>query len=88
VLSDIPTFRELWDGAALFVDVRDDTAWRAALAHLAINAPLRLDLQRRARRRAQRYSLTAMADAYGELYASLVERSHAPRRLATTEARP
>jgi hypothetical protein len=49
---------------------------------------LREDLQRRARRRAERYSLTAMADAYGELYASLAEGTHASRRASTAEARP
>ncbi len=31
VLSDIPTFRELWDGAATFVPAKDDAAWLAAL---------------------------------------------------------
>jgi glycosyltransferase involved in cell wall biosynthesis len=71
VLSDIPTFRELWDGAALFVDPRDETAWRAVLTHLTGNAPLRQDLQRRAEHRARQYSLTAMADAYAELYAGM-----------------
>jgi glycosyltransferase involved in cell wall biosynthesis len=73
VLSDIPTFRELWDGAALFVDARDDAAWRAVLTHLTGNVPLREDLQRRAKHRAQVCSLTAMADAYTELYWDLAE---------------
>jgi glycosyltransferase involved in cell wall biosynthesis len=90
VLSDIPTFRELWDGAALFVDAQDDAEWRAVLAHLAGNAPLRGDLQRRARQRAERYSLAVTADAYTELYLDLVENALAARARgkANAEARP
>ncbi len=88
VLSDIPTFRELWEDAALFVDTRDDVAWRAVLTHLTGNEPLRKDLQRRARMRAQRYSLSTMADAYCELYAGLVDGTQLPRPVATAEAHP
>jgi glycosyltransferase involved in cell wall biosynthesis len=90
VLSDIPTFRELWDGAALFVDAQDDAEWRAALTHLAGNAPLRANLQRLARQRAQRYSLAVTADAYIELYLALVENAPAARTKdkANAEARP
>ncbi|HVT55087.1 MAG TPA: glycosyltransferase, partial [Xanthobacteraceae bacterium] len=68
VLSDLPSLRELWNGAALFVDPHDVDAWRLALIQLALSDSLRLGLQRRARARARRYSLDTMADAYTALY--------------------
>ncbi len=59
VLSDIPSFRELWDGAAVFVPPDDPDAWRAALeATLAAPAPWAA----RARQRAARYTADACAD--------------------------
>ena len=71
VVSDIDSFRELWEGAALFVDPRDASALGAALTHLTRNTPLRQEMQARARRRARRYSAAAMARAYEALYAEL-----------------
>jgi len=78
VLSDIPTFRELWDGAALFVDARDPASIGAVLAHLTRNAPLRQDLQRRARAHARRFSAQAMTDRYRAAYGALLDRTPAP----------
>lgn len=72
VLSDIPTFRELWDGAATFVDPRDAACVRAALAHLIDDNSARAQMQQRAFARSGRYSLPNMVDAYLSLYAGLV----------------
>ena len=55
VLSDIPSFRELWDGAATFVAPRDAPSF----AH-AIEAPAVVG--EAARERAARYTADAMAD--------------------------
>ncbi len=55
VLSDIPTFRELWDGAATFVPPRD-----APAVARAIEAPLASGDA--ARERAARYTVDAMAE--------------------------
>jgi glycogen(starch) synthase len=66
VLGDIPSLRELWDGAARFVDPGDPDALRAALAE-ALAAP------RPAVERAGRYSLEAMAAAHRALYDELVD---------------
>lgn len=41
VLSDIPTFRELWDGAATFVAPGDDAGFAAAIVTLAEDPALR-----------------------------------------------
>lgn len=61
VLSDIPTFRELWEGAAMFAPARDDEALAEALRTL-LDAPGRAEmLGRAARERAERYSVAAMA---------------------------
>jgi glycosyltransferase involved in cell wall biosynthesis len=71
VLADIPTFRELWNGAAFFVDSRDHAALLAALQTLGSDEPLRDQLQRAARTRARRYSLARMTEAYRDLYSQL-----------------
>ena len=55
VLSDIPSFRELWDGAATFVPPRNAAAFARA-----IEAPLLSGDA--ARERAARYTVKAMAD--------------------------
>jgi glycogen synthase len=68
VLGDLPTQRELWEGAALFVDGRDDSAIAAALTRLAHDDALRTELAARARRRSARYTVDAMAAGYLDLY--------------------
>jgi glycosyltransferase involved in cell wall biosynthesis len=60
VLSDIPSFRELWRGAARFVPAMNSQALRAALEDLLANEDDRRALALRAHRRAKRYSLSAM----------------------------
>ncbi len=72
VLADIPTFRELWDGAAIFVDPRDAGQIKSALDALCRDPARRQALQHAARQRAQRYSLFAQADAYEQLYRGMI----------------
>ena len=84
VLADIPGFRELWEGAALFVDPRDGRAIRDALNLLARDGQRRKALQAAARLRAARYDLNAKADAYQRLYGQMLGR-HA-RRLQSLAA--
>jgi glycosyltransferase involved in cell wall biosynthesis len=67
VLSDIPTFRELWDGAALFVDPSDPDAVARALDS-AMREPRLADA---ARARARAYTADAMAAATAQLHATL-----------------
>ena len=71
VLCDIATFRELWDGAAVFFPPRDDAALAATLAGLAADATRREQLGAAARARAARYSASAMTEATLQLYAAL-----------------
>ena len=71
VLGDIPTFRELWDGAACFVDAEDGDPLEHAIKDLAANR-LKLDrLADAALLRAERYSAERMVDGYLEAYAGL-----------------
>ena len=60
VLSDIPTFRELWDGAALFFVPGDDRALAANLDALAAGPEERLRVSVMPRRRSRAYSAQAM----------------------------
>ena len=75
VLGDIPSLRELWDGAALFVDPDDADALDHALFTLMDDAPLRATMAGAARERADRYTPERMAAGYLAAYAAL-----APRR--------
>lgn len=60
MLSDIPAFRELWDGAALFLPPDDPDAWRETLTEL-LSDPARTDeLGARAAKRSGRYTVDAM----------------------------
>ncbi|WP_152613376.1 glycosyltransferase family 4 protein, partial [Inquilinus limosus] len=77
VLSDIPTFRELWADAAVFVPPRDEAAIAATIGGVLRDHELRERLGNAARRRAARFTIAAMADRMAGLY----------RDLATTAAR-
>jgi glycosyltransferase involved in cell wall biosynthesis len=77
VLSDIPTFRELWDGAAVFVAPTDPPGFAAAIRACIADPERRATLGEAARQRAQRYSAAAMASATAAHYRALL-----PARLA------
>lgn len=79
VLSDIPSLRELWDGAALFIDTRDRAALRKAVQSVCGHDGMRTCLQAAARARAERYSLRAMASGYRQLYSKMISDSGASR---------
>ena len=63
VLSDIPTFRELWDGAAVFTPAGDPAALAAALNALVPDEERRRALGAAARERAGTYTADRMAEA-------------------------
>jgi glycosyltransferase involved in cell wall biosynthesis len=79
VLADIPTFRELWDGAAEFVPPGDAAAVAAAVARAAGDAAHRAALGAASRARSRRYTAEAMA-------AGVLEVHRAALRGATREA--
>jgi glycosyltransferase involved in cell wall biosynthesis len=73
VLADIPTFRELWTGAAVFAEPDDPTAFRAALSELANNTGRRSDLAGAAQRRAAAFSLHRQRDELLGAYRIVLE---------------
>ena len=71
VLSDIATFRELWDGAAAFVPPRAPAALRDALCDLLHDGERRAALGVAAAERARRYTVEAMAAGMMDVFAGL-----------------
>jgi len=71
VLGDIPSLRENWDGAAIFVPSDDSDALRGALTRLIDDGALRDELASRAWLRARDFNIDRMADAYLEAYRAL-----------------
>jgi glycosyltransferase involved in cell wall biosynthesis len=74
-LGDIPSLRENWDGAALFVSPDDPAAWRNGLCELIADAALRQRLGAAARDRAANFPRRMMAVRYAALYRELVSRA-------------
>ncbi|EAR53126.1 putative glycosyltransferase protein [Oceanicola granulosus HTCC2516] len=68
VLSDIPTFRELWDDSALFFPPGDADALAATLTALARDPARRSALGAAAKTRAARYTLAAQARAMADIH--------------------
>lgn len=68
VLSDIPTFRELWDDAAAFIDPLDTKNLHRALEELSIDHAKRVKLQKAAYVRSHRYALSETTSGYQRLY--------------------
>ncbi len=69
VLSDIATFRELWDGAALFVGGDEPEVWAGAIGRAKAD---RDTLGAAARARAARYTPEANAAAMLDIYTRLL----------------
>jgi glycosyltransferase involved in cell wall biosynthesis len=76
LLSDIPTFRELWDGAAFFVAARDEMALGRAASTLLETPTLRRSLEEAAYRRASAYDLDLSAQGLMALYRDLLSGQH------------
>ena len=72
LLGDIPTLRELWTGAAMFVPPDDREQLAYALGSLIEDPELRATLGRRAKERAATFSATRMTAAYRNAYAEVI----------------
>ena len=87
VLADIPVFRELWDGAAVFFDPRDAAGLASAVNAVAGDAPVRQGLADRARERAGRFTPARQAGALLAAYAdAATAKARAGRPLAVETA--
>jgi glycogen synthase len=82
VLGDIPSLREVWQDDAMFVHPDDGDALHDALTLLILDEERRLDMAKRARRRAIHFSSRRMADRYRTAYASLAQPATASQEAA------
>jgi glycosyltransferase involved in cell wall biosynthesis len=73
VLSDIPSFRELWDDGALFVPPDDPAAARRAINRLIAYPDLRTGLAARALQKALIYGPDTCAQATLEVYRRVLQ---------------
>ena len=80
VLGDLPSLREVWGNAAVFVDPEDDAALARALQALIDDAERRARLAAEARQRALTYSPERFGDEYLELYERLLADEPLPTR--------
>ena len=72
VLGDIPSLREIWRDAALFVSPLDTDAIAQTVNELIANDALRGALAERARDRARLFTIERMASSYRSTYESLI----------------
>ncbi|MDR6758655.1 glycosyltransferase involved in cell wall biosynthesis [Mycoplana sp. BE70] len=82
VLADIATYRELWDGAALFANPKDPGAIAAAVDRLSDDPRLRSRLAQHAGERALQFSLEHQCRQALDVYARALER---PQRIEAAE---
>ncbi|KMO39559.1 glycosyl transferase family 1 [Methylobacterium tarhaniae] len=73
VLSDIPTFRELWDEAAIFIAPDDDAGFACAIEMVAADPAIRARLGAEARTRAEAYTVEAMTAGVLDAYRTVLE---------------
>lgn len=77
VLSDIATFRELWDGAAIFVAPTDAAGYAEAIGSIVDDPPRRRALGEAAARRASRFTPGATARQMTAIYRSVLQPTEA-----------
>ena len=77
VLGNLDTLRELWAGAARFVDAGDEDALRASVIDLIHDPLLRREMGDRARERARLYTAERMVEGYVQAYRRASRRSTA-----------
>lgn len=88
VLSDLPTLREVWGEAALYVDPHDPQEIRSTLTTLARDPVLLRRYRDRARIRALRYDPRRQAEEFHRAYAVLAPDARADAAPADTDPRP
>jgi glycosyltransferase involved in cell wall biosynthesis len=82
VLSDIPTYREIWDGAATFVPARDSAAFASAIQDLLHHPDKREQLGRLAQTHAHLYTPERMARGMADIYARVARPHFVPEVIA------
>jgi glycogen(starch) synthase len=82
VLGDIPSLRELWDGAAIFVDPQDDAGLAAELQQLVNNSARLRKFGASARTRSREFTTRKMGENYLTLYSRIL---HQPDQIVCSE---
>jgi glycogen synthase len=72
VLADIPSLRELWDGAAIFINPREPESWTRELNRLSRSPREREALGDLAHSQSMKYRTSLSVKQYQEVYESLV----------------
>lgn len=72
VLSDIPSFRENWSGAALLIPPEDLSTWQDVLQELIHREELRNDFARQSRERAEQLQPEKIGERYFKTYCELL----------------
>lgn len=75
VLGDIPSLREVWRDAALFVPPEDENALAETLENLMTDNTLREEYAKRAKKRASNFTRQKMAKNYLAAYSELLTNS-------------
>jgi glycosyltransferase involved in cell wall biosynthesis len=78
VIGDIPSLREIWRDAAIFVPPGDPAAIARAVNEVIDDDDLRAELAQRARARGAQFTPSAMAGGYRAAYASLTANGRRP----------
>jgi glycogen(starch) synthase len=76
VLGDIPSLRENWDGASIFVDPDSKEQLKTAILKLIHNSALRNDLAVRARSRGLTFSMERTGREYLKVYQTVLGRNN------------
>lgn len=79
VLGDIPTLRELWDGAAVFIDPEDGEALGHALRELCARSWLLELMAAKAYERSAMFNRSRMVTEYLQAYQSIIPGFRSPR---------
>jgi glycogen(starch) synthase len=82
VLGDLPSLREVWEDAALYVPADDAEALAHAIRRLIASDHLREQLSQRALGRAQMFGGCRMLDGYTKVYRELVSAAQPAARFA------
>ena len=80
VLGDIPTLREIWGEAAIFIDTNDAPALAAVINDLSAQPALCKEWGEKAKARAEAFSIEAMVHKYWQLYHTIIKEKIALRK--------
>lgn len=73
ILGDIPSLREVWEDAALYADPEDPSSLQEQITHLIDHPERRQKMADKARKQADKFSLTQFEQQYVSLYQQLLK---------------